>query len=441
MKYFFTAILFVLVYAGTQAQDLLLGRGGWLWDTTATTFTRYDSLQNVYDLNHNLIQAVWRRYGNPTPGVWNFQSKKDYTYDGANNNTELFEFTWNGSAWQNYKHETFAYDVDGNVTLNIRQDFVGGAYQNVGKLEYVYVGGKMTDYNYYTWSSGAWSPTTWWQYHYNVSGLKDTALLYAYISGSWSLFSRYIYTYNGQGLLTSTLIQDWNSSSGNWENNFLDNTTYNANGKMLTYNRANWSGILWNWDKEWKYTYINDLYLTGKNAYNWNLINFSWYLTDSIVYHLDANNLCDYEVRRQLISSNWVNTDSVLHAYDAHSNTVHDVWHVWKNHLSNWRPYSQTYWWYLLGTTGIEEANSSSLKVYPNPTSEEISVEFVIGEPEWVTVILLNTNGQLVKNICNRLEAPGLVKLNTDISVLSAGVYLLQIRAGSQTFSRKVIVD
>lgn len=438
MKKIFLSLSLILGFINLHSQDLLLGAKELVWDTTSAVFTPYDSLQHVYDLNGNLIQAIWRKYGTPTPGIWNYNSRTDYTYDAFNQKTEIFQLTWNGSAWQNYKHETFSYDVNGNLILNIKQDFISGAYQNVGKLEYVFVAGKMTDYNYYSWSSGMWNPTGWWQYHYNTSGLKDTALLYIY-TGGWALLSRYIYQYNIQDLLAQTLIQDWNNSSSSWDNNFIDNYTYNSAGKITAYNKANWGGILWNWDIEWRYTYQNDLYLTNTNIYKWSLIGFNWYLTDSTDYFLNGSNLCDYEVRHSLVISTWVNYDSILHKYDAHGNLAHDTLFFWVNHLNSWRPYSENYWWYLL-STGIDENYMEPVKIYPNPSSENLSVEFSTTSTEIIEATLLDDCGKLVKPICRKLEAPGLVKLNADISDLPSGIYFLNLHVGDKSKTQKVIV-
>jgi len=82
--------------------------------------------------------------------------------------------------------------------------------------------------------------------------------------------------------------------------------------------------------------------------------------------------------------------------------------HIWKRSLTE------------LNSVGIEEINSgSNIEVYPNPTTNNIT----IANPQQATIEISNIQGQLI----NTFTATG-NKTNIDVSALPCGVYVVEVK-------------
>ena len=83
----------------------------------------------------------------------------------------------------------------------------------------------------------------------------------------------------------------------------------------------------------------------------------------------------------------------------------------------------------IISSTKDEQANSRKLKLYPNPTSGPITINGLEGE---ANVSIRNINGQILiksKTISNQI----------DISVLRAGMYIIEIENGNLREWHKVV--
>ena len=101
-----------------------------------------------------------------------------------------------------------------------------------------------------------------------------------------------------------------------------------------------------------------------------------------------------------------------------------------------------TYTASLTGGKGAEEISEkeilqdTKLVAYPNPTSGILTVESSFAEEETYTIELINTSGQVILN--QKINIIG-GKFDIDISDVSSGLYLLQIRTGRTVQSIRVI--
>jgi hypothetical protein len=87
--------------------------------------------------------------------------------------------------------------------------------------------------------------------------------------------------------------------------------------------------------------------------------------------------------------------------------------------------------------TGTEAITESSFKVYPNPASDVVNVEFPATRDQ-VNVKLLNVQGQV---IFSREERPvnGTVKSAIDVSQLQEGLYLIKAEFAGKSVTRKIL--
>ncbi len=90
--------------------------------------------------------------------------------------------------------------------------------------------------------------------------------------------------------------------------------------------------------------------------------------------------------------------------------------------------------------TALPEPVSTSLRVYPNPATEKLTVEFTVSTAGPVTVSLLNLLGQRVKTFSGERLAVGSYQRTLAVHGLSAGQYILRVDDGGRSQRAKVVV-
>ncbi|MEY2829314.1 MAG: hypothetical protein RIQ33_1172, partial [Bacteroidota bacterium] len=91
-------------------------------------------------------------------------------------------------------------------------------------------------------------------------------------------------------------------------------------------------------------------------------------------------------------------------------------------------------------STGVDEiSNTIDLKVYPNPFSNQASVEFNLNEAKNIKVLLFSAVGQLVKTVLDEKNYTGYHKLDIETEQLSAGQYIILIQTNDGIVTKKII--
>lgn len=95
----------------------------------------------------------------------------------------------------------------------------------------------------------------------------------------------------------------------------------------------------------------------------------------------------------------------------------------------------------LSGATGVNnvDANISSVELYPNPTSNETSVNISLVNSSDVTVTVLNNVGQIVHQSMVTLNA-GSNKVNIDTKNLASGIYNVLVATENGSVTKKLSV-
>lgn len=94
----------------------------------------------------------------------------------------------------------------------------------------------------------------------------------------------------------------------------------------------------------------------------------------------------------------------------------------------------------LLSVSETQNSIFKGIKVYPNPASDDLRVEFSLNTQQRTTITVFNTLGREVKHIPIN-ASPGRNLVHMDISDLNKGMYFLKITSGqSQSELSKVIV-
>ena len=92
--------------------------------------------------------------------------------------------------------------------------------------------------------------------------------------------------------------------------------------------------------------------------------------------------------------------------------------------------------------TGVEESNLvTGVNVYPNPMANYASVDFNLTSDNNVSIVLVNTVGQLVQSENLGNMSAGIHTYQMDASSLSNGLYFLNITVGNSTITKKVAIN
>ncbi len=77
---------------------------------------------------------------------------------------------------------------------------------------------------------------------------------------------------------------------------------------------------------------------------------------------------------------------------------------------------------------------------YPNPFNPETTIRYQVTKSTLVTLNVYNITGQLVATLVNEKKNTGRYSVNWNAINVSSGVYIYQIKAGTQSITRKMIL-
>lgn len=94
-------------------------------------------------------------------------------------------------------------------------------------------------------------------------------------------------------------------------------------------------------------------------------------------------------------------------------------------------------------TIGVGETNSlvSSMSAFPNPASENVQIDYELTENSEVTLQIVNTLGQTVRETQMGEVAQGKHTTNVSVSDLEAGVYFFRIITAEGIVARQVVIE
>jgi photosystem II stability/assembly factor-like uncharacterized protein len=94
------------------------------------------------------------------------------------------------------------------------------------------------------------------------------------------------------------------------------------------------------------------------------------------------------------------------------------------------------------GAVGINESHieNETLKIYPNPATNQITIEFDLAETKNIFIEIKNVLGQTVQTISNSFSQ-GTNKIEIDVSNFSEGIYFVQLQSGNKIVYQKFIKE
>ena len=82
----------------------------------------------------------------------------------------------------------------------------------------------------------------------------------------------------------------------------------------------------------------------------------------------------------------------------------------------------------------------NTVNIYPNPSNDILNISFSLLKDEMVTIDIYDLSGKKVVNVINEMRNAGAQSVNTDISDLNAGNYIVEVRTNSLSQKLKLSV-
>ncbi|MFN0157021.1 MAG: T9SS type A sorting domain-containing protein [Bacteroidota bacterium] len=95
----------------------------------------------------------------------------------------------------------------------------------------------------------------------------------------------------------------------------------------------------------------------------------------------------------------------------------------------------------VLGVSDDQQPLAFGLRQnYPNPFNPSTKIKYSLISTEKVTLTVYNLTGQLVANLINEVQQPGVYSIVYDASALAGGVYFYRLEAGKSMETRRFIL-
>ena len=91
------------------------------------------------------------------------------------------------------------------------------------------------------------------------------------------------------------------------------------------------------------------------------------------------------------------------------------------------------------GTNEYRAEQILNLRIFPNPTSGDLTINFTLLSGENLSISLYSITGQILKVIENKPVMAGTYQKQIDMKGLPDGYYIIKLRAGNTTVTKKVI--
>ncbi|OFY84036.1 MAG: hypothetical protein A3F72_18630 [Bacteroidetes bacterium RIFCSPLOWO2_12_FULL_35_15] len=140
------------------------------------------------------------------------------------------------------------------------------------------------------------------------------------------------------------------------------------------------------------------------------------------IQNFDCNDLDQF---RMLTNNNSITSNSeIINKENASSDSYAST-----NYSSN-----------LLNEENLEN-KAEKIKIYPNPATNEINIEFEIENNQPISADIFNINTNFVGNIADlKIFEKGVNTIKYNCSEISNGVYFIKIRVNNETITKKVVI-
>lgn len=419
------------------------------------------NLRNDARKANSLSKTINRYFWDQDQQDWYLNNSSIVKYLGNGETEELIEYDAQGVP---ISKTSYFKSTNGRIIGNIQHNYVDGAWLQYSKMETEFNDQEIEIRNeYFAYLNAAWVL---------MSGSKQTTekktpseeiniiFLFNETSKKYEPFRRTISTFNNL-ILEQTVFQEFNQNE--WKNISAEGYDYDHEQKISSIYYMIWDGVTFQNDelytniiwhdfingkfsqmelKKWDGTnFVNSqkaIYQYGLQnnviAITFEYKNNEWVYVYRISEEFDRlNNPKSYKVE-SFIDNDWdiLAESKIEYTYDSQNRLVESITKVYDG--KSWFNFAKENIIYNTGTTGIN-VTKLSVNVYPNPSSDYFRVETKITNAAIINVY--SVSGQLVVSV----NSSNLSEEKIDVSSLQKGLYLIQVKQGSNVYSSKLSVN
>lgn len=377
-----------------------------MWNHSDLDWDLILKFEFTIDLNRNLT-VLLNYWWNPLLNQWVLYTKNEYEYNTSNNPILETTFVWdtNNLQWdQTYKTE-YTYDSSQNMIVETGFEWFPAQnqwfYVYKDELGYDISNNLILENNFYwNYDTSEWYSWSKWEYDYDTGNHLISEISFDWDGNQWVNNQKYEYTYSISGQLIVDIGFDWNSGNSQWIYVYKDEYVYDSNGNRTLGNYYEWLPTPGEWFNFYYDEFIFDL------AFNMDDIIVPILYLDLIGVgfgdiKVEFSNMVIGYRGYENSGGMWVDSSNVLFYYSNYTNPLKIE----------------------------DEILAKSLKVYPNPVSQTLTIN---SEIPLTKVEVYSILGKKVKEINEDFYS---IQLND----LASGVYILKLASKSGNATMKLI--
>lgn len=353
-----------------------------------------------------------------------------------------------------FERYTQTCDVNGNILQQLVESRDDGSWKNYYRSVMGYENGIMKTATSSVWTGAAWIEVRRITASYDIAKRITSELIETRNLSNWTNSKRRNYSYDAMGRKSRMLQETWKNNA--WINDMVNNYEYNSQGHLYRIVTQYADGGPWENGMRLTYTTDDNGYYLVCSVESFE--TGQWLVIGKMTYTHDQNG----NILSELVSSgdgtSWVDEMYTDFTYDENNNGITGMSYAWIG--SSWGPaaatsyvyYGQDYLLVFLHNAyrweasykhfplGLDELNPVALRIYPNPATSYLTIDYPDNAPLNVnglqSIQLYNVSGTLVKSI-PAANTPVII----DVSEIPSGTYLIKERRGRHDFTGKVIIS
>lgn len=344
---------------------------------------------------------------------WSFSSKMEYKYDQFGRDTSIIinGIDTNGVAYRLKTNKTY---VSNQIRSIKYSEFKSNKWEEMSRTDFEFNNNLIVSEETYINNNGTLEKSTSVEYLYNSNSKLETENHYVYVGAASLVVKRISYTYFGNGLLESK-ITELDNGFATLENTIRERYTYNTSQRIRTYSLDYWDVSDWVNNEILRMGYSGSL-LTADTLYKNEKGNYV--LTFRNQYTYNSNQQITRQSRLSLYNGNFYNDLISRYYYDVNKNNIaFSKKYVDPLGKLLFDSDSVLNFYSLKNIVGIENDLSENIKIYPNPSSQYITID---SENKISSCIIYNMEGKV---LIKQFQNTNII----DIRNLEKGNYIIQI--------------
>lgn len=413
--------------------------------------------------HYQMITAGFETYVRSTAGEpqwqWLFQNHlPDFAEAGETGNTSALYLTgtaredglvsevlgeeWSGNGWENSYDEFYTYDQNNFLVQRLKKEWDG---EWVNDTRYDITNNAMglaEEVFLYMWNndSVSWDLMARMTYTYDPQGNMQVMLMEFWMDPAWVGYMKMLYTYNPYGI-SEIITQGYDYIQGLWLNSKRDLFSYDANGWPVEELSQEWIEEEWR-DKEKEImTYNGQGQHVESYTYQW--LENTWVNYLHFTYSFDGSGNLVLELEQHWQTGAWIDYRKYLYTYITDASVTEILELKW-NGIAWENSFRETFSYIPVGVDEIPRRwDQGSLKVYPNPGSDLIHLQYSLADAGPVSVAVCDLSGRELAVIEKRAFFPaGNCEMMWNVPpALKPGMYILSLRAGDEHLSVMIRIE